>query len=122
SGLHLIVRRYNTPRYCPTPLWPAPTLRRQHLHHVPVRIAEIEPAPAAPMIDLHVVERARPAAIGDAFLLHPRENPVERALVDLERVVMAFERGIVVEIERQRFVDLERREMRNRALIREAQD
>src|SRR5262249_39317161 len=97
-------------------------LRGEHFEHVPVRIAEIEAAAAAPAINLHVVKGAGTAAISNALGAHAFEDLVELRLTDLESVVVALKVRIVVEIKRQRVVDLQRSEVRQRALVAQAQD
>jgi hypothetical protein len=84
---------------------------------VAVWIAEIETAPATPVIDLHVVERARSAAIGETLGAHALEDRVELGLADLERVMVALELRIIVEIQGQRVVDSQRSEVRERTLV-----
>src|SRR5262249_8951034 len=97
-------------------------LRRQHYEHVPVRIAEIEAAAAAPAINLHVVKRAGAAAISNSLGAHALEDLVEFRLIDLEGVVVALEVRIVVEVERQRVVDPQRSEVREGTFVTQAQD
>jgi hypothetical protein len=50
---------------------------RQHLEQMTVRVAEVEPAAAVAVIDLHILRRARPAAISDSLGVDPVEDPVE---------------------------------------------
>src|SRR5262249_28288994 len=83
----------------------------QHFQHMAIRVKEVEAAATATVVDRHVVQRARPTAVGDALLTDPVENIVERRLVYLEGVVVAFEFGLVVEVQRQRVIDLNRSEV-----------
>src|SRR5262245_55871039 len=62
-------------------------LRGQHLEHVTVRISKIKAAPAATVVDLHIVERAGAAAISDALGAHAVEDAVKLRLIDLEGIV-----------------------------------
>src|SRR5438105_7704284 len=95
---------------------------REHLEDVAVRVADIETAPAAPTIDLHVIERARSAAIGEALGAHALEDRVELGLIDLERVMVALELRIIVEVQGQRVVDSQRSEVRERTLVAQTKD
>ena len=113
----------------PAPQWPgsvawtrADQSGRQHFEHVAVRIAEIEAAAAAAVVDRHVLERTRAAAIDDAVFLDAREDRVELGRAYLEGIVVVLEAGIGVEIERQSVVDADRGEVGHRAGIAEAED
>src|SRR5262245_19137620 len=97
-------------------------LRRQHLEHVAVRISEIKTASATTVIDLHVVERAGSAAISNALGADAAEDAVKLRFIDLEGVVVTLELRIIVEIEGQRVVDPQRREVRERTFIAQTQD
>ena len=67
-------------------------LRHGHqLEHVAVRIAKIDTAAAAPVVELAVFEAPRRAAEDDLVLLDAAEDGVEFAVADVERVMMAFE-------------------------------
>src|SRR5262245_61464510 len=92
------------------------------LRDVAVRVTEVETASAMTVIDLHVVERPRSAAIGETLGAHALEDPVEVGLIDLERVMVALELRIVVEIEGQRVVDPQRSEVRERTLVVQTKD
>src|SRR5579871_2796481 len=63
------------------------------------------------MIELAVLEAPWRAAEGDVCFLDACEDRVEFPVADVEGEVMALELVLVVEQERQRFVDLDRREM-----------
>src|SRR5579863_324575 len=82
---------------------------------MPVRIVEIDAAPAAAMVDLAVGARPRPAAIADPLCLDPPENRVELGFADHESVVVRLEPLAFVEIEGQSLVDMHRCEMRVRS-------
>jgi hypothetical protein len=74
-------------------------LRHGHqLEHVPVWIAEVDAAPAAPIVELAVVEAPGRAAEGDLRLLDAVENGVEFAIVDMEGEVVALEFRLVVSV------------------------
>src|SRR5712691_444418 len=94
----------------------------QNFENVPVRVLKIDAAAAAPVVDLHVGARARPAAIGDPLLLDARENRVELRVAHLEGIVMHLEIAALVEIEGQRLVDLDRREMGMRTVVFEPEN
>jgi len=100
---------------------PAP-LRRQHLEHVAVRISEIKTASATTVIHLHIVERAGSAAISNALGADSVEDAVKLCFIDFEGVVVTLELRIIVEIEGQRVVDPQRREVRERTFIAQTQD
>src|SRR5260370_40886000 len=87
-----------------------------------VRVFEIEAAAAAPLVDLQVGARAWAAAIGDALVLDPGEDRVELSLAVLEGVMVMLEIAALVEIEGQLLVALDRRELRMRPLVFEAED
>jgi hypothetical protein len=87
-------------------------LRHGHdFEHVSIRIAKVEAAAAAPIVELAVVEAPRGAAESDVRFLDTAEDGVEFAIADMEGEVMAFELAVVVKQQRQRFVDLYRREI-----------
>src|SRR6516165_6404729 len=98
------------------------SLCRQHLEHVAVRVSEIKTASATTVIDLHVVEGAGSAAISNALGADAIEDAVKLRLIDLEGVVMTLELRVIVEIEGQRVVDPQRREVRERTFITQTQD
>src|SRR5712691_5702090 len=100
----------------PTGRSPAPdptgSLRHGHqLEHVAVRVLEVDAPAAVPIVELAVVETPRRAAVSDAGFLHAAEDCVEFGVAHVEGVVMAFERRVVVEQERQRLIHPHRREM-----------
>ena len=64
-----------------------------------VGIAKIHAASAAPVVDLHVLECPRPAAIDNAIGLNPANNSIEFRLTHLEGIVMRFEVARLVKIE-----------------------
>src|SRR6516164_7108924 len=97
-------------------------LGRQHFEQVAVGIAEIEAAAAMAVIDLHVFGRARAAAIGDALGEDAVEDPVKLRFADLEGIVVPLKRVPIVEIDGQRVVDADGREMRDWALVFETED
>ena len=88
------------------------SLRDRHqFQHVPVRIAKIEAAAAAPIIELTVFETPRRAAEHDLGLFHPAENGVELAIGDMEGEMMAVKIGVIVEQQGQSLVYRYRREV-----------
>src|SRR5262249_24360123 len=97
-------------------------LGRQPLEHGAVRISEIKPASATTAIDLHIVERAGSTAVRDALGTDAVEDAVKLRFIDLEGVVVTLELRIIVEIEGQRVVDPQRREVRERTFIAQNQD
>src|SRR3984893_6666184 len=97
-------------------------LSRQHLEHVTVRISKVKTAAAATVVDLHIVERARAAAVSDALGSHAIEDAVELRLIDFEGIMVTLEIRVVVEIEGQRVIDPQRRKVRERTFVAQAQD
>src|ERR1700684_4486729 len=91
------------------------------LQDVAVGILEIDAAPAAPGVDLHVLLRERTASVWNAGLFDPTEDRVELRVADVESVVVHLEAVPVVEIEREGLVDPDRRKMTHRALVVEAE-
>ena len=85
-------------------------------------IAEINPAPAATAVDRHVVDEVGAASVGDALALDAPEYGVEFVLAHLEGVMVAFEFGPRIEIEGQRLVDPNGREVPGGALGLEPED
>ena len=61
-------------------------LRRKQLEHVAVRVPEVHPSPAAPVVDRHVLQGVRPAAVPQALSANAVEYGVELRLADLEGV------------------------------------
>src|SRR5215831_17762996 len=97
-------------------------LRCEHLQHVAVRISEIKPASATTVIDLHIVKGAGSAAISNALGADSVEDAVKLRFIDFEGVVVTLEVRVIVEIQRQRVVDPQRREVRERTFIAQTQD
>src|SRR5215831_16576860 len=97
-------------------------LRCEHFEHVAVRIPEIKPASATTVIDLHVVEGAGSAAISNALGADAVEDAVKLHFVDFEGVVVTLELRVIVEIEGQRVVDPQGREVGERTFIAQTQD
>src|SRR5919201_3319467 len=94
----------------------------QHLEQVTVGVAEIESAAAIAVIDLHILRRTRPAAIGDPLGTDPVEDPVKLCLTDFEGIVVPLEAVPIVKIDRQSLVDPHGGEMRDRTLVFEAKN
>src|ERR1700677_4509092 len=76
-----------------------------------VDVLEIKTAAAVPMVELAVAQAPRRAADCNVLLFNARKNGVELLVVDVKRQMMAFELVFFVEQQRQRFVDLHRREI-----------
>jgi len=88
------------------------SLRHGHqFEHVSVRIAEIDAATAVPVVELAVFETPWRAAVSDFLSLDAAQDGIEFAVADMESEMMALEFVGVVEQQRQRFVDFDRREM-----------
>src|SRR5437660_7129214 len=87
------------------------SLSRQHLEQGAVRIEEVEAAAAMAMINLHVVRRPRPAAIGEALAADAIEDPVELRFGDLEGVMVPLEAVPIIKVDRQGVVDPHRSEV-----------
>src|SRR5258708_4018346 len=87
-----------------------------------VRVLEIKPATAMPMIDLHIGPGTGTAAVGDILVFDSGEDRIEFRVGNLEGVMVRFELAALVEIERQRVVDLHRCEVRDRTGIFEPKD
>ncbi len=88
------------------------SLRHGHqFEHVSVRIAEIDAAPAIPVVELAVFEAPWRAAVSDVLSFDAAQDGVEIAVADMESEMMALEFVGVVEQQRQRFADFDRREM-----------
>jgi Trk K+ transport system NAD-binding subunit len=66
--------------------------------------------------------RSGATAIGDTLGLDAVEDRVELGLADPEGIVVVLEIAALVEIEGQRLVDLDRREMGMRAVVFEPED
>src|SRR6185437_13534824 len=107
--------------------WRPPLARRharQQLQHMAVGVAEIDAAATVPGVELPVLELPGRAAVSDAGGTDARQDGVELVVSDMEDVVMDLELALlgVAEIEGQRRVDLDRREMPARRVIGEAED
>src|SRR5947208_4637801 len=112
----------------------APRLGHGHdLQQVAVRVLEVEAAPASTGVDLAVRVAVWPAAVWDAFGLHPGKDRVELRVADMEGVVMALARpgvepgptpwlGLVGEVKGQAVVDLHLREVALAGLDCQAED
>src|SRR6266404_3810538 len=74
-------------------------LGRQHFEEMAVRVAEVEAATAMAVIDLHVLGRARPAAIDETLAADAIKDPVELRFAHFESVVVPLEAVPIVEIE-----------------------
>ena len=84
-----------------------------------VRIAEIHPAPAVPVVDLHVIGLVRPAAVRNVFFLDTPEYGVEISFAHPEGVVVMIEIAVVFEIQREPVVHPDRCEVRMGPVIRQ---
>jgi hypothetical protein len=74
---------------------------RQELEKVASRVAEIDAAPAVPVVDLHVLGAERPATIRKTRPDDAVEDHVERCLAHLEYIVLRRVRLVPgVEVER----------------------
>jgi hypothetical protein len=74
------------------------------------------------VVDLHVVLRARAAAVLEAGLLHAAEDGIEVLIRHQEGVVVALEVLAVVEVQREVLVDLHRGEVAEEAGVLQAHD
>src|SRR6516162_4980213 len=88
------------------------SLRDCHqFQHVPVRVAKIKTAAAAPIVELAILEAPRRAAEHDLGLFYTAKNGVEFAIGDMEGEVMAVEVALVVEEQGQLLATRHRREL-----------
>ena len=89
---------------------------------MPVEVAEINAATAAPVVGLTVLEGEGAAPVDDPFGPDATEDLVELLLTDLERVVVPLEVLSVVEVERQRIVQPDGGEVAQRLAADQAED
>ena len=87
-----------------------------------VWILEVEATSAASMVDRQVVGRERPAAIGKTLVPDPLKDPVELSVAHLEGVVLPIEGRARVEVQHQRLVHPNGREVRGRPFVGQAKD
>ena len=87
-----------------------------------VRVPEVEAAALVTVVDLAVVVGLRAAAERHALVLDPLEDRVELLVGGQERVVVAVDLPPVVEVHRERVVELHRGEGPPRALVLQAED
>src|SRR3712207_270768 len=92
-----------------------------------IGIAKVHASSPATMIDIHILQGIRLAAVGNAFGLDAPKDRIEVLLAHLERVMVNL--GLVTageiaapilmigEIHRQRTVDLHRREVVDRVFV-----
>src|SRR5215470_11057547 len=100
-----------------------PSLRHGHqLEEMAIGHPEVDAASTAPVVEFAVACAPGGASVGKPGLANAAENGVELGVGDVERVVVAFEVGVVVEQEGQRAVDLHRREVLAEALIGKAEE
>src|SRR5262249_37330981 len=97
-------------------------LCRKHFQNMAVGVAEVKSASAMAVVDAHIVERGRSAARSDPLPPHPLEDWIELRLIDFEGVMVALETTIIIEVERKRIVDPERRKMGDRTLVAQPQN
>src|SRR6202035_2262637 len=94
---------------------------REKLQHVAVGIFEIYAMAAVPGIGFHVILRHWTAAVRNSGLLDATEDGVELRVADVESIVMHIEAIPGVEIQGERFVDLDWRKMAHRAVVLQAE-
>src|SRR5262249_43748869 len=82
---------------------------------VAILVAEVEATAVVAVVDLHVVLRARAAAVLEACLFHAAEDGIEVLVRHQEGVVVALEVLAVVEVQREVLVDLHRGEVAEEA-------
>src|SRR3954451_23981137 len=88
------------------------SLRHGHqLQQVTVRIPEIKPAAATPIVELAIIRAFRRAAIGEPCRLDTIEDGIEFGVAHVKGVVVALERVGVVEQQRRLIVHTYRREV-----------
>ena len=84
--------------------------------------SEVDASPTTAIIDLHIFQFPRPAAVGNSFGLDPAEDGVKFSVVHMEGVVMALELVPIVIVQGQRIVYLHRREVSGGTFIGETED
>ena len=92
------------------------------LPHVSVLALEVEPAPHVPVVDLAVCPRSGAAAEGDALILDALQHRVKLLVRGQEGVVVGVRVIRVVEVERQRIVDLDRGEVAPGPVVLQSED
>ena len=76
-----------------------------------IGVTKIDAAAAVPVVEIAIVEAPRGAAIGELRLANALKDRIEFGIVDVERVMVALEFLGVVEKERERVIDTDRRKM-----------
>jgi hypothetical protein len=84
---------------------------------MPIGVLEIDPTSATPGVDLHILLRKRTTAVRNGGFLDSAEDGVELSVAYMESVVMHLKVIPIIEIERERFVDSNWREMTHGALV-----
>src|SRR6516162_404081 len=101
----------------------ARSLRHGHqLEDMAVGVLEVDAAAAVPIVELAVVEAPGRAAVAQALRFDPAEDPVELAVIDVERIVMAVETALLVKQQSERVVEVYRREVAGRAFEAQPED
>src|SRR5205807_1839565 len=75
-----------------------------------------------PIVELAVIETPGSAAVDDPGILDAAQDGIELGVADVESVVMALERVVLVEQQRQRVVHAHRGEMVVRSVEFQAED
>src|ERR1700689_2670762 len=82
------------------------------------QIEKIHRAPTARLINLHVPERPRAAAIGKPGFLDPPKNRIEFRIANVERIVMHSEiLPAIIEVHRETLVDANRSKRSHRPVV-----
>ena len=85
---------------------------------MPIRVAEIDPAPAGAMVDPPVLARMRFTAIDYACRLYAAKDRIEFRFAHLECIVMGVKLlDIIVEIQRESLIDPHRRKIAHGLLV-----
>src|SRR5690349_13544843 len=87
-------------------------LRHSHqLEHVPVRVPEIDAAPAVPVVELAIVDAPGRAAVSEASLFYSAKDRIEFGIAHMESIMVVLELPLLRKQQGERVVHFDGREI-----------
>lgn len=117
----LLVTRSRNDRVATTAATSGRSGARQQVQQVSVRVREVEAAAVVPIVEFAILGVPAVAAVANAGSPNTLQNAIKFAIADVEAIVVALERGRVVEIKGGVGVHLDRSKVTLGSVVGEAE-
>src|SRR5918992_5069540 len=94
----------------------------QQLQDMPVTVHKVDASSATAIVDLHIVQITRPAAVSHAFGFYPAKDGIKLCIAHVKGIVMALKLIPIVKIQSQSLIYAHRCKVPSNSFIRKTED